>query len=393
VFTLSAQASNSESGTLVGKIDNNGGSNIREYGFEYGINTASTSKIIGARIDTVGNYVTILNSLQASTTYQIRAYAINVNSKTGYGNWISFTTQKVKPVVNIEYWTSANFALIGGTQTTGPRSATQIEPNEGDNVSVPLLVNPIEQIKLIYDNGTSIALPTGTGNGPTSFMHSIPAIDRAHDIKVVFDPKSFLITAGYDSAKGSVLANSIAVDRNVDIGSSLNINIVPNANYKLDKVLDNTVDVTTSVVNNTYTITNIQADHSISVSFAPVPLVNVTVAPDPAGYAFPARRAVPKGSNAMFEISANLNYRIDSISDGTNTTSPQNEVEKIGYQYSVPNVNADKTITVRYVQMNNSEALQLYSTAIQDRIEDIFSAANTVARGIIQDIRNFWGLN
>lgn len=396
VFTLSAQASNSESGTLVGKIDNNGGSNIREYGFEYGINTASTSKIIGARIDTVGNYVTILNSLQASTTYQIRAYAINVNGKTGYGNWISFTTQKVKPVVNIEYWSSTNFANIGGTQPTGPRSATQIEPNEGDNVSVPISVNSTEQIKLIYDNGTSIALPAGTGkalNGPTSFAHSIPAIDRAHDIKVVFDPKRFWITAGYDSAKGSVLVNSIAVDRSVDIGSSLNINITPNANYKLDKVLDNTVDVTASVVNNTYTIPNIQADHSISVSFAPVPLVNVTVAPDPAGYAFPARRAVPKGSNAMFEISANLNYRIDSISDGTNTISPQNEVEKIGYQYNVPNVMVDKTITVSYVQMNSSEALQLYSTAIQDRIEDIFSTANTVARKIIQDIRNFWGLN
>lgn len=50
-------------------------------------------------------------------------------------------------------------------------------------------------------------------------------------------------------------------------GESLEIAIAPASGYTIDKLMDNDTDKTTSVSNNKYTLSNITADHEISVTF------------------------------------------------------------------------------------------------------------------------------
>lgn len=50
-------------------------------------------------------------------------------------------------------------------------------------------------------------------------------------------------------------------------GEQVAITITPAAGYTLDKLMDNAEDKTTSVTSNTYTLTNVTADHEIAITF------------------------------------------------------------------------------------------------------------------------------
>lgn len=50
-------------------------------------------------------------------------------------------------------------------------------------------------------------------------------------------------------------------------GEQIAITITPAVGYTLDKLMDNAEDKTTSVSGNTYTLTNVTADHEIAVTF------------------------------------------------------------------------------------------------------------------------------
>lgn len=50
-------------------------------------------------------------------------------------------------------------------------------------------------------------------------------------------------------------------------GEQIAITITPAVGYTLDKLMDNAEDKTTSVSGNTYTLTNVTADHEIAITF------------------------------------------------------------------------------------------------------------------------------
>lgn len=71
-------------------ITSNGSSNIKEYGFYYGIYSNPTTKIkVGS--GNVQNYSHSINSLSPNTTYYVKAYAINDKGE-GYGEIMSCQT-------------------------------------------------------------------------------------------------------------------------------------------------------------------------------------------------------------------------------------------------------------------------------------------------------------
>ena len=92
-LAVSNDVTNHDSVTANGNIVNDGGQTITERGFVYSTNpnpTVADTKVIEGNTAT-GNFNKLINGLQHSTTYYIKAYA-QTNIGIGYGNEISFTT-------------------------------------------------------------------------------------------------------------------------------------------------------------------------------------------------------------------------------------------------------------------------------------------------------------
>ena len=87
------------SATVIGKILDNGNNNLTAIGFSYKTKTGSDIQV-SVNLADLGNdntFKTTLTGLNASTDYQVRAYATNKEG-TGYGEYVDFkTTDLVSP--------------------------------------------------------------------------------------------------------------------------------------------------------------------------------------------------------------------------------------------------------------------------------------------------------
>ncbi len=117
VLTLGASLVSSSSATLGGNVTANGGANVNERGVVYATSSnptisTGTKVIIGAGN---GTYSQNITGLTASTTYHVRAYAIN-SVGTSYGADSTFITTSVPSIAPTVSTTSPS--LIGITNAT-----------------------------------------------------------------------------------------------------------------------------------------------------------------------------------------------------------------------------------------------------------------------------------
>ena len=82
-------------------------------------------------------------------------------------------------------------------------------------------------------------------------------------IAVIFQKLTYTVTAKVNGTGGKVSVSSEKVEH----GDSVTITVTPNEGYTVGSVQDNGADVTKQVENNTYTLTNVTADHDITVTF------------------------------------------------------------------------------------------------------------------------------
>lgn len=124
--TISVNLTTETSISLTGAVTENGGSDIHSKGFVYNLYVEGEKEpTIDNGTNIPGNmgaetefFATIDKNLQPETTYIVRAYATNGDSKTGYSEAIKVTTNKLlKPTVNTNEPTNltAYSALLNGT--------------------------------------------------------------------------------------------------------------------------------------------------------------------------------------------------------------------------------------------------------------------------------------
>jgi hypothetical protein len=89
-------------------------------------------------------------------------------------------------------------------------------------------------------------------------------------------PATYTISTGTDG-HGTAVANPAAVAS----GASSVVTISPNEGYSIATVTDNETNVTELVEDGVYTLTNITANHTISVTFTLIPVVALNVIPPP----------------------------------------------------------------------------------------------------------------
>ncbi len=152
---------------------------------------------------------------------------------------------------------------------------------------------------------------------------------------------SFTITATA-GANGTISPSGAVV---VGRGGSQTFTVTPNANFRVDTV---TVDGAPAVLTNgTYTFTNVQAAHSINVTFAQG-AVTITATQAPGGSITPAGATqVAIGGSLTYTITPNNGYQratvlIDNVNDPTAVATGQ---------YTFTGVNAPHTITATFTAL------------------------------------------
>ena len=160
------------------------------------------------------------------------------------------------------------------------------------------------------------------------------------------------------SGNGSVSYNGTSIRNksqtfSVEEGTNATITFTPDTGYRIKSVKKNGTDVTSSVSNNKYTVSNISANTTVAVVFEEIPQTyyDLTISASgngSAAYSGTSIRnksqtfSVEEGTNATITFTPDAGYRIKSVKVGSTdvTSNVKNN------QYTVSNIEANKTVTV-----------------------------------------------
>ena len=136
-------------------------------------------------------------------------------------------------------------------------------------------------------------------------------------------------------------------------GTSATVTFTPDAGYKIANVKVNGTDVTASVVNNKYTISNITENTTLSVSFTAIThTLSITASGNGSvtynGTVVRGKTqsfTVNEGTSAVITITPDTNYKLKSVKlNGTDITS-----SVVNGQYAISNIKSDNALEVVFV--------------------------------------------
>ena len=141
----------------------------------------------------------------------------------------------------------------------------------------------------------------------------------------------------------------------VNEGTSAIVTFSPDSGYRIASVKVNNTDVTSSVSNNKYTISNISANTTLSVTFEAIPSTTYTLSITASGngsatYSSTTARnqtrtfTVNDGTSATVTFTPDAGYRIASVSvNNSNVTSSLSN-----NKYTISNIKANTTVKVTF---------------------------------------------
>jgi hypothetical protein len=150
-----------------------------------------------------------------------------------------------------------------------------------------------------------------------------------------FSTTSYTITASAGS-NGSISPFGAVI---VGQGANQAFTITPNSGYAISAV---TVDGTSVGAVSSYTFSNVQANHTISATFAPLPTFTITASAGANGTISPSGGVtVNQGANQTFTITPNSGYVVSAVTvDGTGVGAVTS--------YTFSNVQANHTISATF---------------------------------------------
>lgn len=168
------------------------------------------------------------------------------------------------------------------------------------------------------------------------------------------------------SGNGSVSYNSTSVRNNmqsftVNSGTSATVSFSPDTGYRIACVKVNNTNVTSSVSNNKYTISNITANTTLAVTFEAIPVTTYSLTISSSGSGSTSYNGtvirggtqsftVNSGASATVTFSPDSGYKIASVKE--NNTDVTSSVSN--NQYTISNITANTTLTVTYQSTSSS---------------------------------------
>ena len=170
------------------------------------------------------------------------------------------------PAVDASHTVEASFAQVytvtasigeGGTVKLGDQSVA-----DGD--SAAFLADDTLTFTVEPDSGYQIASVQAGGDVLSGENGSYTYTVKGDcTISVTFQKLTYTVTATVSGTGGKVSVSSEKVEH----GGSVTVTVTPDGGYIVDSVQDNDTDVTDQVTNNTYTLANVTASHTIIVTF------------------------------------------------------------------------------------------------------------------------------
>lgn len=255
---------------------------------------------------------------------------------TGIGGGMTHTAAVNLTVLQIFTITSSVAGGIGGA--VSPSTATVVS---GGNVTLTISPNIGYHLVSLTDNGLDVTASVSNGT------YTLSNVTANHTMVAAFAISTYGVTASVSGGNGTVNPSSTLVN----YGGSAAITIIPATGYHLAILTDNGINVTSSVIGNSYTITNVTGPRTVVAAFS-INMYNVTASIAAGnGSITPASASVAYGGAVTFTIIPDTGYTLSGLTDnGAPGTAAENPPG--GFKYTTTNVSADHTVRATFSQLS-----------------------------------------
>ncbi len=264
--------------------------------------TITASAQTGATISPTGTVVITEGDSKTFTISTSMGYAIeNVNvdgADLGVVTEYTFTNVSANHTISVTTRVVPTYNIIASAGTGGA-----ISPSGTITVSESMS----KTFTITAANGYDIktVLVDGANSGAID-SYTFSNVDTNHTIAASFQLKTYTLTASA-GANGSISPAGATV---INHGESQTYTFTPNSGYIVDSVK---VDGSYVGSSTSYTVANVDSDHSISVTFK-MPVYEIVATAGSNGSISPSgTTTLSKGNNQAYTITADNGYRIDSV--------------------------------------------------------------------------------
>ncbi len=305
-------------------------------GYKIYFGTASGNYSQNMDVGNVTSYT--VTSLIDGQTYYFAAKAYDsAGNLSAFSNEVSKTISSTIPSTYTITATASNNGSITAnnnssvtTSSSGTSTVTNVTVSSGATQSFSITPNSGYSVASVTVDGVSVGAVTTYTFSNITANHTIAATFQANAVN------TYTITAsagtnGNISPSGSISINS---------GASQAYTITPNANYYIVSVSVDGAVVVSNVMTYSYTFNNVNANHTISATFAYCTKL-ITVSAGTGGAISPTSVYVNVGSSQTFTITPSSGYNISNVTvDGTSVGAVSS--------YTFSNITTTHTISATF---------------------------------------------
>ena len=286
--------------------------------------------------------------------------SINVSYYTSIGSQTRYLTAVgISSGVAIPIPTDFDFTKLSNLKLAGTSVAGSVAMVNGQKYLVFAKTGTPESAI----NGKNLTYNYNTGNS----LSEAASMDVTVMLSYTATTYSLSIQS---SAGGSVSYDGTTVSNTtrsftVNEGTSATITISPNSGYRLSRLTVNGTNVTSSVSNNQYTISNITTNTTVVATFEQIPATTYSLSiQSGAGGSVSYNGTtvtnttrsftVAEGTSATITISPNSGYRLSKLTvNGTNVTSNVKD-----NQYTISSISGNTTVVATFEQITYTLSVQ-----------------------------------
>ena len=293
--------------------------------------------------------------------YRIKSVKVNNSTVSVPNNQYTISSINANTTVSVEFEaipaTTYTLSITASGNGSASYSGTTIRSktssftlNAGSSATITFSPDNGYRIKSVKVNNTTVSVSNN--------QYTISSINSNTTVSVEFEAVPVTTYTLTITARGNGTAvygrETIRFNTStfsLSPGTSATISFTPDDGYRIKYVKVN--GSTVSVSNNQYTVSNINQDTTVEVSFEEIPTTTYTLSITVSGngsasYSGTTIRSktstftVSAGSSAMITFSPDNGYRIKSVKVNNSTVSVSNN------QYTVSSINANTTVSVEF---------------------------------------------
>ena len=335
---------------------------VKASGYGYALYNSTTIRNT-TKTFTVEEGTSATISFTPDNGYIVKSLKVNNVDRTAYISNNQYT------VSNIQSNTSVDVEFEAITHTLSIKaSGSGVATYDGVNIrnatkAFTVIDGSSAVVKFTPDNGYQIKSVKVNSTNVTSSVYNnqytISNITTDTLLEVEFEaipPTTYTLSVkatGYGSASyNSTTIRNTTKAFTVNEGASATISFAPDIGYQIKSVKVNSINVTSSVYNNQYTISNITADTSLEVEFEPITYMLSITAIGNGSVLYNSMTVrnttktftVNEGASATISFTPDSGYRVKSLKvNGVDYTS-----YITNNQYTISNIQWDKEVEVEF---------------------------------------------